>query len=196
MNRPRLPAWGRWQIHCGGLAVIVALTAAAYLLEVRPLLAERRVHAIHGTQLQKQRQALPAVRHTVDALTAELTAARQALAQPDLKLEPAAGLNQRLALLAEWAGEHGLQVDVVEPGKVNTGPEYDTISIGLRGKGSYRNCTRFLRALRQRLPTTAVVALDLAAAPDGSGADGAFGLRLAWPTAPAAATPAQLATAP
>jgi hypothetical protein len=178
---------GLWQVYGIGLIVCAGLSAAAYLFGVQPALAAREADEAYAADLQGRRQ------NAVD-LAATLTAARQKLEQTrrevaglKLRLEPAAGVNQRLARLADLATAAGLEINEVQPGAATDSPHYQVVPIRISGTGTYPACAQFLHQLRVKFPDTAARSVEVAnPSPTRDHTAGTFRFDLAWYTAPVA----------
>lgn len=150
-----------------GVALMIALTAAAYFMQVQPLVEHNAAHASQITQLEAEQKKLPGTKRTMQTMRVQLDKVETTIAQTNLKLEPANQLNERLARLTEIANKNNLQLDEIEPGKPTAQGQFETIDIRLAGKGGYRDCARFLRSLHEQLPDTSAVSFDLTAAERG-----------------------------
>jgi Tfp pilus assembly protein PilO len=187
MKSLRPTGWKHMQLDAIGVGLLVAMSIAAFVLQVRPLFRAQQALAGQTAALTAEQQKLNKLKRSVQMMRTRLEAVQRSIDQTEFKLEPASQINGRLARLTEIASHYSLQVDEMEPGtpgKVTSGGQFETIPIRLSGRGGYRNCTQFLDALHQQLRDTSVTAMSLAAG-DSADPNGAFTFNLLWHTAPA-----------
>ena len=167
-----------------GVALTVVLTAGAYFIQVEPLIGQRETQRATVAELGTEQHKLPDLKRTMQSVRMRLDTVKQAIAETDLKLQPASELNERLARLTQVATDNKLQIDEVEPGKVMPGQQFETITIRLSGRGGYQDSTSFLRDLHRAMPDTSVTSMDLAAGGGVGKSDAGFSFILHWHTAP------------
>jgi len=175
-----------WRIDASGLALVAALTAVAYLLEIRPVLSARQAAGAGVAELAEKRRRAAELEGALRSQEEPLSEAQRLLAALDVRLEDAGRLNERVAKLTEMAGQSGLQVDGIEPGKVVgiSGARYRTVSIRLTGRGVYRNCARFLRDISEKVRDSSVTQISLSGQNGVAEANATFAFDLLWYTAP------------
>jgi Tfp pilus assembly protein PilO len=181
-----------WKVDAIGLGALLGLTAAAYFFGAAPLL-ERHAN------LAQQQQELAAARlksmetaHTLASVHDQSVRVERQFADSPLRLQPAAQLNQRLALINELAAETGALLDDLQPGKFVDGPQFGSLSIHVNGTGTYTTFAAFLRRLRERCPDGGITAFDISCSPLAElEAPAKFSFELAWYT-----QSAKLAAAP
>ncbi len=131
------------------VAVTAGLTLGAYAVGVRPLLRHRDQEIAQRKSLDDQRATALQLGSAVAGLQRELAAAKQALAQSPVRLQPAVLVNQRLEAVARLATECGLSLDEVRPGAAVDATHFQTVPIRILGSGRYPACATFLRNLRR-----------------------------------------------
>lgn len=185
MNEPaKNTRWRHWPIDLGGLAVIALITAAAYIVTLKPILdaeAERIAREKHiDAQTTKETQ----LTSTLTVMRNQLLKMREAIDDSAIQLQSVSHLNRRLAAVTELAAEAGLQVNEIQPGGVVHGEQYETVPIQLAGSGDYPRCAEFINLLHQRHPDTGVAAFELRGDPKSPNTPASFTLSLVWYAAP------------
>ncbi len=118
-------------VACAGLSV------AAYALGVQPALAAREADEAYAADLQGRRQNAADLAATLATARQKLEQTRREVAGLPLRLELAAGVNQRLAKLADLATAAGLEINEVQPGAAADAPHYQVVPIRISGTGTY-----------------------------------------------------------
>jgi hypothetical protein len=150
-------------IHAVGAGVAVMLTAAWFVLGVRPMLSAKQRSALLADEITALRDALrekAAKRDEQSGRQAELDVE---LANATFRLKPAAALNSQLADITALAEREGILVDRVEPGASASTPLATKIPIRFAGRGPSPGAVRFLAALRHGFPDIAVEGFELTA---------------------------------
>jgi hypothetical protein len=183
-----------WKVDAGGLAVLLAISAAAYFLGVLPVL-ERHAHAdAQVLELTEARQKAQDSEKLLEATRKQLAAAKAEFTASPLQLQPLGQLNQRLAAVADIAARSGATLDDVQPGKAVLLPRLDTQPVRVTGIASFPSFTGLLHRIRDELPDSAVDNFDLTITnPTGVGANAKFDFDLVWyarPSPRAAVDPA------
>lgn len=173
-----------WPVHAIGVAVTLALTGAGYLFAVQPLMQTQHEVAKQHHILAESRSKTAQANELIKQLRSELTQLRDAAGASTLTLLPSHHSNQRLAALNELAASHGLAVETVRTGTIESGERFELVPIHLAGQGSYQACTSFLHALQKQYPDTGVTTLDLSDNPGDPTAVTAFTFDLTWYAAP------------
>ncbi len=177
-----LASWRKhWRVNGVALSVIAALSAAAYIAQIAPALAER-------ADADSAVGQMAAERVHIGQLNSELTKVReqtQAIRKPANGVAPTfdseANMNDRLAKLTDLASAAGVQVDDMEPtGGSVSGPCFTVIGIRLTGKCGYRNCQRLLRSLHDKMPDVMVASVQLSASGTANPNDSSISLQLNW----------------
>jgi hypothetical protein len=184
-----------WRTDLAGLAIVAALTAGAYLLQIAPALSRNAQAKAQSAELLSRQSKARELERTVQTLTDDLGAAQRAAAESDLKLHPASELNRTLARLTELASENGLQVDMIEStstttaasgstavasGHVPASVRYATVPIRLSGRGGYRSCAAFLNRLRGGMPDMGIHSIELTATGVNADATATFVFHMHW----------------
>jgi len=169
-----------WQIDAAGLVLCAVMTAAAYFAAWQPLQNGRAAAEARDAALGLARAQAAALSANSRTVRAQLANAQAAVAKFEIPLQPASGVNQRMAELTALANECGLDVQNAQTGAVNSNPRYGQLPIQLSGAGTYRTCAQFLHRLRERFPDTGIKCLDVAATPSDSSTVTSFDFQLVW----------------
>ncbi|HYE20635.1 MAG TPA: hypothetical protein VEA69_19460 [Tepidisphaeraceae bacterium] len=164
----RRPAW---QTHAAGSALLVLIGVLAYVLQLGPLVNQDRRRAgleadVTAGTARSRRLAADVKRTHDQAATAE-----RFVKDAKLALRPRAVLNERLAAINELAAACGLQADGIEPGAEVPGLKYTTVAVRLTARGSAAQATRFLAALRERMPDNPAVGVEMTVSPSAGAAE-------------------------
>jgi Tfp pilus assembly protein PilO len=174
-----------WRIYAVAAVVAGGLTAGAYELGVQPLLESHAEERGRIAELESRHHKAAELSEGLHDWERRLTNAKEALSQTPLRLQPAALVNQRLALVTHLASDSGLTIDEVLPGAPVDGALYQTVPIVLIGNGPYPACAAFLHELRERFPDTGIDSFESANKdPKPEQTSGSFRFELTWFTAP------------
>ena len=169
-----------WRLDSIGLAIFVALTGLAYLLEFEPAMRDREAVRAHSIELADKRQTISHLQANIHTVRGQIGALQSAQAR-ELKLQTPSAINDRLSVLSTMAADKGLLVEAVEPGDASAAVRYSTIPIRISGRGRYPQFVTFIHAIRAELPDTSIT--DLSMSGGGTGA-ASFTLNLLWYAAP------------
>ena len=171
-----------WRMDSIGVAIFIALTGLAYLLEFDPAMRDHSQLQIGNAELAEKRQTISRLQATMHTVNEQIKTLQIAQAS-ELKLQASTEVNDRLSALSALAGDQGLQVEAIEPGEASGSVRYSTVPMRISGRGKYQEVIRFIRELRGKLPDTSVTEMSLS----GGGSDTAatFTLNLLWYAAPA-----------
>ena len=155
MNRIDLTR--HWKIDASGLAAIGAVLVLGYTALIAPALnardaAEARAGEIASTQTKQQE-----LESTLRSLNAQI---ETRAGSSELKLQPVATLNQRLADITALIGDCSLSVDAIEAGTTTGYERYATVAIRVTGRGSYPRCAALLRSMRTAMPSAVELAIS------------------------------------
>jgi hypothetical protein len=139
-----------WPLFGAAVAACAALTAGAYAIGVRPLLAERDHQVEQRRALDERRATASDLGATLAAVQRDLEQAKRELEQTPVRLQPAALVNQRLAAIAAVATDCGVALDEMRPGSPADAAHFQTVPIRVVGSGRYPDCAKFLRKLREK----------------------------------------------
>lgn len=183
MSQPALRKFThQWRLDAIGLAIFIALTVLAYLVEIEPAMREREATRAALNELADKRETRSHLQTTIHNNDKQI-ATLQANQAKELQLLPPAQINDRFSALSALASDQGLQVEAIEPGEASGTVHYSTIPIRINGRGKYPQFAKFLRALREELPDTSVTDVNLSGG--GSTTAATFTLNLLWYAAPA-----------
>ena len=174
------------QLDLAGIAVCLLLSAAAYVVGVRPLLAVREERASRAESLRSAIEQANSLVSSTRGLRTQLTSLQTSLAKIEIPLQPATSINLRIADLTTLAGDCRVEVQAIQPGTMSNSARFAQIPIQIAATGSYRNTADFLHRLRERFPDTAVRSFELSASPENETAPASFNLQLTWYVQPAA----------
>jgi len=176
--------WRVWHVDCAGVLAVLALTTCAYAFGIRPLVERRQEESERARELQGETAKRAELEAALRASAARLADTQRFLTAHQLVLRSTTALNAQLARLTALATGAGLQVDSLEPGREEPGPNCTAVSIRLAGRGDYRTLIKFLGELRAQAPDSSVVQFSLSAPPSPSHPTVAFGLSIVWYAAP------------
>jgi Tfp pilus assembly protein PilO len=182
--------WGGllW-IDGAGMGACVLASLMGYTTLVQPLLQERAAAAAMQRERESRQQKACELESAIVAAKERLTAARQQLAASAIQLEPATGLNRRIADLTEFFSRHELRVDDVRTGRASNGLQYDLVPITILGRGGHQQCAQLLHGLCAKYPDMSVMRLELSGNPAVSADSGTFRFELFWYAAPSGSAP-------
>ena len=170
-----------WRIYLAGGVVCAALGAGAYAVGFSPATLRHARQAAKQTELRARKHKAANLAGQLNTARTQLTAITDSFANLPLRLEPATQVNQRLARLTDLANGAGLTIDEMRPGAIADGPDFKTVPILIAGNGTYPACAKFLHALRETFPDTAVLSFNTtnnSASPESPAAT--FQFDLAW----------------
>lgn len=170
-----------WRIYALGAAGCIALSVLAYMGGVRPAVARTAEQEALAGDLAARRRTVSELTSAANAAKGDLAATRKTLAALPLKLESAAQVNQRLAMLTDLAAAAELTVNEIRPGAVIDGTDFRSVPIQISGTGAYPACAAFLSRLHHQFPDTAVRSFHAGHSAAGDGA-ATFSFELFWHT--------------
>jgi Tfp pilus assembly protein PilO len=172
--------WAFPEIDLAAVGVMVLGLVAFYFLTIMP---ERRHEQLRQErQRQLNAQQNEAAKLTVSSRKAgkDLAEARRELESSPVKLEPAAGINTRIAALTKLASASRLKLEQIQPGDPVSESRFWLVPISLTGSGAYRHWTDFLHCLPRDFPDTEVASFDLSGSPGEPGRATSFRVHLTW----------------
>lgn len=172
------------KIDAAAVAVLLAITAAGYVVGVQPIVARENEIAARRAELEAAKTAAYEATRLLQQVRGRIAAAERMLAENPMRLQPAHRLNARLAEITAAAVRHGLQIDQLGPGRATSSEYYVTVPIRVTGRSSYAGATRFLHEVRAAMPDLAVASMDLTGDPRSSQAEPKFVLSLVWHASP------------
>jgi Tfp pilus assembly protein PilO len=173
-----------WRANAIGLGCCAALTVAAYLITVSPILRSEAERAGMQAHIDEQAERVMSLDEARDRLRKQLEAARAQVAASHVQLQSSEFLNSRLALIVELASSSGIEIYQSRPGKMIDTPRYQAVPISLSGVGSFTDCAAFLHRLHETLGDTGVVAFELTGKPEAPNTPASFRFELVWYAAP------------
>jgi Tfp pilus assembly protein PilO len=173
-----------WRIDLAGLGVCALVTLAVYLVLVRPYQDKQVEYQELSAALAERSLSVGRARSSLSETRKGLERTEVELSELPLTLEPAAGVNQKLARLADVASRSGLEVYQLQPDSIRSGSRYSLIPITLSGLGDYRRVTSFLSSLHDGFADVGVVGFDLSTDNPSVAGKARFDLDLVWYTTP------------
>lgn len=167
-----------------GLGFCAALTVAAYLVIVNPMIRSESERAAAQAHVDELRERVVSLDGSRRQLRTQLDSARQQVAASHVQLQSSEFLNSRLALIVELASTSGIEIYQSRPGRMVDTPRYQAVPISLAGVGSFTDCAAFLHRLHDTLADTGVVAFELTGKPETPNAMASFRFELVWYAAP------------
>jgi len=166
------------------VAVCAAASLAFYVAAVQPFMAQRQVAVDRANELAAKQDKASELKASLATARERLAAVRQALEAGTIQLESAVAINKRIAQLAQFFSNCGLQVDDVRTTPVHAGPQYDLVPISIVGRGEYEHCVAFLDGLCTTFADMSVVSIDLKGNPGQTSEPERFQFELFWYAAP------------
>lgn len=172
------------QINLIGVAYCAALAIVAYFVAIAPSASRRDEQLRQQGEIADLRTKLDQTAKFQKQLGAQLAARQGDLEKSAVQLEPASSVNSRVSSLTQLARSTGIALDSVEPGTQDDASDFTMVPIRLSGKGDYGSSARFLAALKQQFPDTAVGSMRLTGNPAEPGVAPAVWFDLVWYAAP------------
>lgn len=163
-----------------GVAVCVGLTAVAYLGLIDPAMKGRQRYEQMQLQESDLTKQMRDMERQVSARRMDLEQTRDSVEEERVELEPVSHLNQRLSRLTDFALADSLEVEEILPAAVERQPRYSSVPIKLAGKGTYRDCAKFLHSLQDGLVDTGVSSFELRSEGEAGVSTGRFVFNLVW----------------
>jgi len=171
-----------WRMDSIGVAVFVALTGLAYVLQFEPAMRDREALRLGTETLADKREQIGKLQSTMHNMNGQIASLQTAL-DSELKLLPPSQINDRLSSVSTLAADHGLIVEAIEPGETSSAQRFSTIPIRITGRGTYPQLAKFIHALRSELPDISVT--DISISGGGTGVAATVSLNLLWYAGPA-----------
>jgi hypothetical protein len=188
--RSKAGSGGTWKADAGGIAVLLAISAAAYFLGVLPVLERHARAEAQMTELTEQREKALEAGKLLDATKRQLGAIKAEVAASPLQLQRLGQLNQRLAMVADIASRAGATLDDVQPGKPTLGARLDSLPVHVAGVASFPAFAGLLHSIRQELPDSGVNGFTVTVTnPTGVAPTAKFDFDLVWYARPSGAHP-------
>ena len=175
-----LAGLAKWHIDACGAAVCLALTCGVWFLAVEPLRAQRAAAAAHVRELDEKTLDAKHLAIQVRQAQTQLAAVRKQLGEIKLDLQSAARVNQRIAEVTAAAGQCGLEVSDVRPGRAVVGQRHAIQPIEMSGTGSYPAAVQFVRKFHQSFGDSGFASFELAGNPGAPSMPASFHFRIHW----------------
>lgn len=173
-------SWSLRQVDAAGAAALVAITALAYVLAIRPAIASRRERAQMTQRLESETLANRQVARNVNQLQSALHDEREGMAAYPIRLTTMSSMNERISQVVGLARECGLNVRSTEPGKLEPATIHGVVGLRLEGKGGYPACAEFLHRLNTDFSDMGVRSMSLISQAQSPYEDPLFNLQLLW----------------
>lgn len=168
-----------WCIDAGGVALIAALSAGAFVLGVRPALEARAQSRMLDQSAEVAETLLQERVTTLRGLSAAEAAARARVeALPGAR--PLAERSRVMTELAELAREMGVSVRELSPREPRKEARYSVVAVRLAGDCTLDELRAFVAALHQRFPDVELASLDQGASWGMASSSGPFSMDLWW----------------
>ena len=172
------------QVDAIGAVLCLVASLAVYCAVLNPIIEQRAFLADQRETLESQRDESSRLSASMLALSDQLSAAQEELAQSSVRLESSDRMNQRLAVLTALFTECSLDVDDIQAGKISTGSAWNVVPIAITGGGHYAQCVMLLDRLQQTFVDMSVTRFRLARDPAQFEHPGSFSIQIIWYTAP------------
>ena len=166
-------------LNSAGAAACGAVVILFLACGLRPLLGR----AAAATTAKHRLEAAIVQRDGFDAAIRDendrLQALHREMSTTAVVLQPPSKVNDLLARVSAISANCSVRLDDVRVGKLISGDRYATLPLHAMGRGTYRDCVRFLHELRRACPDVGVAEFSLGAAAGEINVD----LELRWHTA-------------
>lgn len=163
-----------------GVGVCIGLTAVAYLGLIDPAVQGHERYEEMQLQESDLTKQVRDLERQMAARRIDLGRTRDALEDERVELKPLSRLNQRLSRLTDLALATSLEVEEIRPAAVARQPEYSSVPIKLAGKGSYRDCAKFLHGVIEDLVDVGIASFELRSEGEAGLSTGRFVFNLVW----------------
>ena len=180
MKTSHLLGLAKWQIDACGALLCAALTCGAWFVAVEPLRAQRRTAAARRQDLDEKTLQAKHLAIQVRQAQTQLAAVQKHLGEIKLDLQSAARVNQRIAEVTAAAGQCGLEVSDVRPGRAVVGRRHAVQPIEMSGTGSYPSAVQFVRTFHRTFGDSGFASFELAGNPSAPGMPASFHFRIHW----------------
>ena len=180
MKLSRLGRFPKWQIDACGALVCAALTCGVWFLGIEPLRVQRRAAGERERQLEEMTLDAKHLALQVRQSATQLNVVRTHLGEIKLDLQSAARVNQRIAEVTAAAGQCGLEVSDVRPGRAVVGQRHAIQPIEMSGTGSYPSAVQFVRKFHQSFGDSGFASFELAGNPGAPSMPASFHFRIHW----------------
>lgn len=168
-----------WWIDAGGVAVVAAISAGAFVLGVRPAL-EARAQSRILDQSARAAETLLQERVTELGGLTEAEAAARARVEALPVARPLSERSRVLTELAELAREMGVSVRELAPREPRREGLCSVVAVRLAGDCTLDELRAFVAALHARFPDMELASLDQGASWGMAAASGPFSMDLWW----------------
>lgn len=175
------------KIDAVGIGTAALIAAAAYFCVLEPARSNLAAQQALRTELESVLAETDSLEGSVRERHRTIKELALRLHETRVELLPPSKLNQRVQGVTTLAGERGITVEQVSPGKLESDANASVVSIKLIGNTTYPEAREFLAALRQSFPDISVSGLRVQRAPGPVGkADprAAIEFSLAWHALP------------
>jgi Tfp pilus assembly protein PilO len=173
-----------WRTDAVGSGFCAAMTIAAYLITINPIIRSESERAGMQSHVEEQARRVMSLDESRERLGKQLDEVREQVAASHVQLQSSEFLNSRLALIIELASTSGIEIYQSRPGRMIDTPRYQAVPISLSGAGSFTDCAAFLHRLHETLGDTGVVAFELTGKPEAPNTTASFRFELVWYAAP------------
>ena len=176
--------WVSRIVDAMGVGICVLASIAAYVSGIDPVLEQKASLASRRQELRTLRKTCDEVQASAKTLDNQLAAAREELAEAQIRLQPSSRTNQRVAALAALLGNHGLEIDDVHIGKELPSTRCTVVPISIAGRGDYGRSVNLLNELIRTFADTSLAKLELVGNPAASDQTAKVRLEMLWYTSP------------
>jgi Tfp pilus assembly protein PilO len=179
-----MPLTGTQRVNAVGLAALAGVGAAAYLVGLGPMM-EAKEFRVALTERVRETNKEAIELHTrvaeQERKAAELAAQ---LRRARVQLRPAGQINTRLSELNQLVTEAGLRIESQQQGPPAYQGRYGTVSIQLQARGTFAQCTVFLRRVAELCADVGVESLEMSGNAEDAAGEGSLSAGLIWYIAP------------
>jgi type IV pilus assembly protein PilO len=142
LNKVTLP-----QMLAGIVAVVVALSAANYFLEIAPMQEDIARKQAEAKRLETELIAKQAIANSLDESKRQMAVLERRLAQALTELPNESNIDDLIRSLSEIGQKSGLTINTIEPRGENRKQLYAEIPIAMNVSGAYHEIAFFLDAV-------------------------------------------------
>lgn len=139
-----------------GVALVAAITAAAYLAGVRPILSARAKEAEDALEASRRVVEVQGLETKRVDLLDLLEAQQRELRESPVRLRAVGEINDVVARVAGLAEASGLEVSELAPGVMQPSGRLAVVPMKLSADGDYDDVMAFLEAVKDQVPELAV----------------------------------------
>jgi Tfp pilus assembly protein PilO len=176
--------WKPWHVDAGAVALLLALAAGVYWIEMSASLERHDAVIAKMRDLDTRQVKNLDIEKSIIAVQQRAEVAMKLIADAGFTLDSTQRVNERLARITELATSAGLQVEGIEPSKAVASGHLAAIAIRVTARGGYAAVSKFIHEVRDRLPDCVITSLELSATPSVQDPVANANIQIIWHTRP------------